>query len=156
MAINFSASTLLAGPEVAGLLPSDRPVVIEITENERVDDYAALRSALRDLAPNCHVAVDDAGAGYASLRHIMALRPECVKLDIYWISDIDTDPARQALIAGLIHFTNELGCRLLAEGIERTAELDTLKALGVPYGQGYLLGRPAPSPSALLLAAGTA
>jgi len=87
----------------------------------------------------------DAGAGYASLRHILAVRPRCVELDIYWITDIDADPARQAVLAGLVHFANRLGCCLVAEGIERQSELLALKLLGITHGQGRLLGRPSPA-----------
>jgi EAL domain-containing protein (putative c-di-GMP-specific phosphodiesterase class I)/CheY-like chemotaxis protein len=145
LALNFSLSTLLTRPDLAVLLPHDRPTVIEITENERVSDYDALRRALDRLGPLTEVAVDDAGAGYASLRHILAVRPRCVKLDIYWITDIDADPARQAVLAGLVHFANRLGCCLVAEGIERQSELLALKLLGITHGQGRLLGRPSPA-----------
>jgi EAL domain-containing protein (putative c-di-GMP-specific phosphodiesterase class I) len=145
LALNFSLSTLLTRPDLPLLLPHDRPTVIEITENERVSDYDALRRAVERLGPLTEVAVDDAGAGYASLRHILAVRPRCVKLDIYWITDIDSDPARQAVLAGLVHFANRLGCCLVAEGIERQSELLALKLLGITHGQGRLLGRPSPA-----------
>jgi EAL domain-containing protein (putative c-di-GMP-specific phosphodiesterase class I) len=142
LALNFSVSTVLTRPDIELLLPKDRPVVIEITENERVDDHEALRRALARLGPNVHVAVDDAGASYASLRHIVSVRPRCVKLDIYWITDIDSDPARQAVLAGLVHLSNKLGRYLVAEGIERQSELLALRQLGITHGQGALLGRP--------------
>ena len=145
LALNFSLSTLLTRPDLARVLPHDRATVIEITENERVSDYDALRRTLERLGPTTEVAVDDAGAGYASLRHILAVRPRCVKLDIYWITDIDADPARQAVLAGLAHFADRLGCCLVAEGIERQSELLALKLLGITHGQGRLLGRPAPA-----------
>ncbi|HVM64719.1 MAG TPA: EAL domain-containing protein, partial [Acidimicrobiales bacterium] len=145
LALNFSASTILARPDIELLLPKDRTVVIEITENERVDDHEALRRALARLGPNVHVAVDDAGASYASLRHIVIVRPRCVKLDIYWITDLEGDPARQAVLAGLVHLSNKLGCYLVAEGIERQSELLALRQLGITHGQGTLLGRPRPA-----------
>jgi EAL domain-containing protein (putative c-di-GMP-specific phosphodiesterase class I) len=88
--------------------------------------------------------VDDAGANYASLRHIVAVRPRCVKIDIAWITDIDSDPARQAVLAGLVYLSNKLGCYLVAEGIERQSELLALRQLGITHGQGALLGRPRP------------
>ncbi len=145
LALNFSPSTVLSRPDIALLLPKDRPTVIEITEQERVDDHEALRRALDRLGPNVHVAVDDAGASYASLRHIVTVRPRCVKLDIYWVTDIDSDPARQAVLAGLVHLSDKLGCYLVAEGIERQSELLALRQLGITHGQGALLGRPRPA-----------
>jgi EAL domain-containing protein (putative c-di-GMP-specific phosphodiesterase class I) len=86
--------------------------------------------------------IDDAGAGFSSLRHILELRPYAVKLDIALVRSIETDTARQALIAGMAYFAVKTGCVLVAEGIETAAERDALRALAVPLGQGYLLGRP--------------
>lgn len=122
------------------------PLVLEITEHERVEDYPALRRAVDRLGDHVRLSVDDTGAGYASLQHILALEPEFVKLDRSWIAGIDTDPARQALVAGLASFAARTGCRLVAEGIETRAELATVTDLAVELGQGYLLGRPAPAP----------
>ena len=116
--------------------------MLEITEHVAIDDYERLRSAIAVLGPRVRLAVDDAGAGYASLRHILELAPSIVKLDIGLVRGIDSDPARQALIAGVGHFAAKRGIRLVAEGIETTEELATLRSLGVGYGQGYLLGRP--------------
>jgi len=107
-----------------------------------IDDYPALRHELAALGPTVRLAVDDAGAGYASLRHILELAPDFVKLDIGLIRGIDADPARQALIAGMGYFAVKRRLRLIAEGIETAAELKALRALAVGYGQGYLLGRP--------------
>ena len=90
------------------------------------------------------MAVDDAGAGFASLRHILELRPAFVKVDRSLIADINSDPVRRALMVGMRHFTGSAGCRLIAEGIETEEELAALLALQVPLGQGYLLGPPAP------------
>ena len=101
--------------------------------------------ALKLLKPGTRLAVDDAGAGYASLRHILTLRPDFIKLDRDWVEAIDGDAARQALVAGLLHFARSLGARLVAEGIETEAELTTLQAIGVELGQGYLFARPAPA-----------
>ena len=88
------------------------------------------------------LAVDDAGAGYASFRHILELAPSLVKLDIGLIRGIDSDPARQALLAGMAYFGSKRRIRLVAEGIETIGELQALRSLAIPYGQGYLLGRP--------------
>jgi EAL domain-containing protein (putative c-di-GMP-specific phosphodiesterase class I) len=145
LALNVSPGFVLASPELPALLAgTDRAVVLEITEHAQVDDYGALRAALARIEPPVAVAVDDAGSGYASLRHILALRPAYVKLDLSWVRDIDADPARQALVAGLAHFAAETGCALIGEGIETEAERSTLLRLNVPLGQGYLFGRPAP------------
>jgi PAS domain S-box-containing protein len=127
------------GPLLAGV---DRRITLEITEHAVVADYAVLRREVAALGPTVHLAVDDAGAGYASLRHILELAPNFVKLDLGLIRGIDTDPARQALIAGMSYFAVKRNVRLVAEGIETAAELETLRSLGIPYGQGYLFGRP--------------
>jgi EAL domain-containing protein (putative c-di-GMP-specific phosphodiesterase class I)/DNA-binding response OmpR family regulator len=144
ISVNVSGGTLLA-PELDGLVTaSRRPVVLELTENERVVDYARVRERLASL-PATRLAVDDAGAGYASLRHIFELRPDLIKLDRSWISELDADPARQALIGGLAGFARVVGAEIVAEGIEHAEELLTLQGLGVSLGQGYLLDRPAPA-----------
>lgn len=96
---------------------------MELTEHERIDDYEAVRAALQRLGPNVKLAIDDAGSGFASLRHIFALQPAYVKLDIEWVRGIDRDPIRRALVSGLVYFGSETGCELIAEGIETDAEL---------------------------------
>jgi EAL domain-containing protein (putative c-di-GMP-specific phosphodiesterase class I) len=97
-----------------------------------------------ELGRKVELAVDDVGAGYASLRHILELHPDFVKLDRSLIAGVEVDEARQAMIVGLSHFARTTGCRLIAEGIETEAERKTLRALDIALGQGYLLGRPAP------------
>jgi EAL domain-containing protein (putative c-di-GMP-specific phosphodiesterase class I) len=108
-----------------------------------IEDYPSLSSALRSLGPSIRLAVDDAGSGFASLRHILELAPDVVKLDIGLIRGMDEDAARQALVAGMVHFADLGHFFLIAEGVETEPERDTLIALGVRLGQGYLLGRPA-------------
>lgn len=127
------------------LARSDRAIVIEVTEHAQIADYEAFRRAIQGLG-DVRLAVDDAGAGYASLRHILELEPAYVKLDISLVRGIDGDPLRQALAAGLEHFAVHGGCQLIAEGVEREAEARALGELGVEFGQGYLFGRPEPSP----------
>jgi EAL domain-containing protein (putative c-di-GMP-specific phosphodiesterase class I)/DNA-binding NarL/FixJ family response regulator len=146
LSVNLSADVLRLEPGLGKILASAerRPLIIEITEHERIDDYEAVRMALEELGPHVRLAVDDAGSGYASLRHILALNPAFVKLDIEWVHGIDRDPVRRALVSGLIHFASETGCELIAEGIETEAELEALRGLGITLGQGYLLGRPKP------------
>ena len=131
-------------PLVATLEAAARDTVIEITEQVPVESYAGLRVALDHLRGHVRVAVDDAGAGYAGLRHILEIRPEIVKLDIALVRNVNADPARRALISSMVSFAAETNCSLVAEGVETDAELSTLRGLGVTYGQGYLFGRPAP------------
>jgi PAS domain S-box-containing protein len=119
------------------------PTVFEVTEREPIDDYGAFREAMGRVQ-SAMWAVDDAGAGHASLRHIIELRPDFVKLDRHLVSGIAGDPIRQALVAGMLHFAASIGVRIVAEGIETHAERLTLHALGVEFGQGYLFGRPEP------------
>lgn len=142
LSINLSPQVIVSGAAQALVRSCERPLAFEVTEHVPIDDYAALRRALLESGP-AHVAVDDAGAGYASLRHILELQPDVVKLDIGLVRNIDSDPARQALVAGLVHYAQTAGLDLIGEGIETEAERATLRSLGVPLGQGYLFGRPA-------------
>ena len=86
--------------------------------------------------------MDDAGAGYASMRHILEIRPAFAKLDISLVRGIDGDELRQAMAAGFQYYALRTGCRLVAEGVETEEEASALRALGVDLGQGYLFGRP--------------
>jgi PAS domain S-box-containing protein len=141
--INVSPELVLAGEPLAAILDgSARPVVLELTEHVAITDYPALRAALERLGPTIRLAVDDAGAGFASLRHILELGPDYVKLDRAIVRRVDRDPARQALVAGLVHFAARTGAILVAEGVETEAEVRQVRALGVPLAQGYRLGRP--------------
>ena len=90
--------------------------------------------------------IDDAGAGFSSLKHVLGLHPDAIKLDLALTRDIDTDPVRRALAASLVAFAREIGATIVAEGIETRGELETLRALGVTHGQGYYLARPGPGP----------
>jgi EAL domain-containing protein (putative c-di-GMP-specific phosphodiesterase class I) len=144
LSINAAPLTILSG-ELAPLLGkvAMKQVVLEVTEHARVDDYPALLKALAPLrAGGVRLAVDDAGAGYASLQHIIQLNPDVIKLDMALTRAVDTDPARRALASALIFFAGETGSIIVAEGIETQSELETLRVLGVPRGQGYFLGRP--------------
>lgn len=148
LALNVSPSLVLGATDLGAVLGAggrERELVLELTEHAPVADYAALRAALERVDPPARVAVDDAGSGYSSLRHVLALRPAYVKLDVSLIRGIEADPARQALVAGLVHFAAEVGCHLIGEGIETEAERRTLYRLGVPLGQGHLLGGPLPA-----------
>jgi EAL domain-containing protein (putative c-di-GMP-specific phosphodiesterase class I) len=146
ISLNVSADALEHDRELRRIVSrANRPVIVELTEHDRIDDYAAIRAAFQRLDGDVSLAVDDAGSGYASLRHILSLQPAFVKLDMSWVHDIDGDPVRRALVAGLTYFARETHCQLIAEGIETEGELGALRDLGVELGQGYLLGRPAPS-----------
>jgi PAS domain S-box-containing protein len=142
LSLNASPELVLSGRLGSILAAVSRPVVLEITEHVEIDDYKGLRRELKRLGESVRVAVDDAGAGYASFRHILELAPDFVKIDLDLVRGVDAEPARQALIAGMGYFAVKRKLRLVAEGIETRKELDALQALAVPYGQGYLLGRP--------------
>ncbi|MBV8960015.1 MAG: EAL domain-containing protein, partial [Actinobacteria bacterium] len=148
LAINVSPTTAMTG-ELAQLLaryPQER-LVLELTEHAQVDDYDRLLEALTRLrSRGVCLAVDDAGAGFASLHHILLLSPDIIKLDISLVRDIHEDPVKRALACSLVTFAREIGSTIIAEGIETPDELATLADLGVPWGQGYHLGRPAPLP----------
>lgn len=144
LSVNVSPELLLDPGRLARVLAaSRRPVVVEITEHVAIDDYAPVRRALRSLGPNVRVAIDDAGAGFASFRHVLELEPDFVKIDADLVRGIERDPSRQALVVGMRHFAQETGCTLIAEGVETEDERAMLDALDIRYGQGYLLGRPA-------------
>ncbi|MDF1598759.1 EAL domain-containing protein [Mesorhizobium sp. YIM 152430] len=118
-------------------------IVFEITEHAPVDDYEGLRTRLELLRKKgARIAIDDAGAGFSSLRHIVQLHPDIIKLDMALTRAVDTDMARRALASALIYFAREIGASIVAEGIETEAELRTLGVLGISTGQGYFLGRP--------------
>jgi EAL domain-containing protein (putative c-di-GMP-specific phosphodiesterase class I)/CheY-like chemotaxis protein len=149
LSLNVSPRTVLSASFRKLLLEGSDParIVLEITEHARIDDYDRLNAAFDRLrGPGVRLAVDDAGAGFASLRHILRLAPDFIKLDRTLIDGIERDRSRQALAAGLISFADKIEATIVAEGIERSAELDALKALGVGYGQGFFIARPGPLP----------
>jgi EAL domain-containing protein (putative c-di-GMP-specific phosphodiesterase class I)/DNA-binding response OmpR family regulator len=144
VSVNASPALILERETIAiAAQDQSRPLILELSEREPVDDYGELGRVLEGLG-SVKLAVDDAGAGYASLRHILALRPSYIKLDITWVRDIENDTARQALVAGINHFATLTNCRIIAEGIETDIECDALLRLGIDFGQGYLFGHPEP------------
>ena len=123
-------------------VPVER-LVFEITEHDEVDDYEQLDRALRPLRRRgLRLAVDDAGAGFASLRHILRINPEIIKLDRSLVRDIHRDAGLRALSYSIAAFGAAVEARVVAEGIEREGELNMLRFLGVEFGQGYLLREP--------------
>lgn len=152
ISINASPETFL-DPRLSRIVDGRdlSSIVFEITEHAPVSDYDELTGALDRLrAQGARIAIDDAGAGFSSLRHIVQLRPDIIKLDISLTRAIDTDVARRALASALIFFAHEISASIVAEGIETEAELQALKDLGISAGQGYLLGRPSDIVSAIL------
>jgi PAS domain S-box-containing protein len=143
LGLNFSAGAILDGSAADVVTKANRAIVIEITEHAPIESYAAVRKAIRQ-GGDILISVDDAGAGFASLRHVLELAPDIVKLDIGLIRGIDTDPARQALAAGMCHFGIKTGTTLIAEGVETLGEARVVRELGVELAQGYLFGRPEP------------
>lgn len=145
LAINASPQLVMSGVLETALAaaPIGR-VVVEITEHSAVADYAALRRALAPLKGRARLAVDDVGAGYAGLRHILDLEPDILKLDMSLTRDVDRDPARRALISAMVNFAAGIDARIVAEGIERVGELATLRDLGVYAGQGWHFSRALP------------
>ncbi len=142
--INVSAATAStpAFSETLARAPAGR-VVLEITEHVAVTDYPTLAAALAGLrARGIRVAVDDAGAGFASMQHVLRLAPDVVKLDASLIRGVDSEPAQRALVSALVSFAEATGCSLVAEGIETAGELDAVRALGVTCAQGFHLGMP--------------
>lgn len=122
-------------------------VVFEIVETERAHDPAHLRRILdyyRDAG--FRVALDDVGAGYSSLNLIHLLRPDVLKLDMDMVRGVDRDPYKARIAANLLDVATSLGIDALAEGIETEGELEWVRAHGARLVQGFLLGRPSPSP----------
>ncbi len=145
LSVNCSHRAAMS-PELATVIGDHAPrIVLEITEHEAIDDYVALSRSIDVLRERgIRIAIDDAGAGFASLRHTLLLHPDIVKVDISITRGIDRDRAKRALASALISFADEMGMTIVAEGIETAEELDTLVALGVPFGQGFYLAEPEP------------
>lgn len=145
LSINASPETVLSGAvEKALRRHRGAKIVVELTEHQQVDDFAALKAALDRLKTYASIAIDDVGAGYAGMRHLVDLQPDLLKLDISLTRDIHRDVARQALTTAMVHFAKTLGCKLVAEGIEYEGERAMLAKLGVDFGQGYLFAKPMP------------
>ena len=145
VAFNVSPKSLLRLAKVAQTraeLPLSK-VVVEVTEQAIVENYGDLRDALGPLRDRgLRIAVDDAGAGYASLRHIVELRPDFIKIDRSLVHGVTDDEVRQSAIEAFVLLSQSLGVTIIAEGIEQPRDLLMLRSLGVQAAQGYLLGRP--------------
>ena len=150
VAMNVSPATLLtpACTELLDALPLDR-ILLELSEHDPVEDYDTLTGTLLPFrARGLRLAIDDVGAGFSSLRHIVLTSPDVLKVDRSLVSGIDADPVLHKLVASLVDFGHGCGARVVAEGIETAEEAAALRALGVDYGQGWFYGRPG-APEAL-------
>ena len=151
VALNLSPDTCL-DPKLPVMLKrsglaADR-VVLELTERLPVEEYAPLLSALDPLRQcGVRIAVDDAGSGFSSMRHILRLRPDIIKLDRSLVAGLDSNRGQRALGAAMVDFARETGAQIVAEGIETRAELAAVTQLGMTSGQGYFLGRPSLHPA---------
>jgi len=118
-------------------------IVLEVTERCAISDFPAFRATLEYLRRlGFTVAVDDAGAGYGSLECLAELRPEWLKVDMSLVRGCDTDDVRRHLIEALVMFSHKVGSSLIAEGIETEGEFETLKGIGVEFGQGFYFAQP--------------
>jgi EAL domain-containing protein (putative c-di-GMP-specific phosphodiesterase class I)/CheY-like chemotaxis protein len=148
LSVNVSPGTLASSSllDLLGGTVTER-VVVEMTEQSSVEGYDELNAWLRPIRDmGVRLAIDDVGAGYASLRHVVALTPDLMKVDRTLVTSIDSDHMRRTLMGRLVSFADEVGVGVVAEGVETETELETLRALGVPYAQGFSLGRPGPIP----------
>ncbi|MCW2778989.1 MAG: response regulator receiver modulated diguanylate phosphodiesterase [Frankiales bacterium] len=144
LAVNVSPAALLDARTQGHLDGADLSrVVVEVTEHEAVADYPRVQAVLDRLRERgARIAVDDTGAGYASLRHVLLLQPEVVKLDTLLVRDLATDPRKRSLVVALVRFAQEVGTTVLAEGIETREQLEALLGIDVELGQGWHLGVP--------------
>jgi EAL domain-containing protein (putative c-di-GMP-specific phosphodiesterase class I) len=140
---SFRADAVERTLEHCGLSPSD--VVFEISEQESIGNFAIFRE-VRDYYGKLgfQIALDDTGAGYASLEAVMELAPEFIKMDRAFVAGIDEDPSRQELLRALQSLAQRIGARMIGEGLDTLEELTTLAQLGIAYGQGWLFGKPHP------------
>lgn len=148
MSFNVSPPTLLSeglAQALAGVAPER--VVIELTEHMAVEKYEPLIEAIRGYRKRgFRLAMDDVGAGYAGLSQLLRIGPTLVKLDLALTRGIHTDPVKQALAAAAAAFASRVGNKLVAEGIETVEDMQTLRVLGIRYGQGYYFAKPGPLP----------
>jgi EAL domain-containing protein (putative c-di-GMP-specific phosphodiesterase class I) len=145
VAMNVSPATLMTSgcAELLRELPLER-VLLELSEHDPVEDYDALLAVLAPFrAAGLRLAIDDVGAGFSSLRHIVVTTPDVIKIDRSIVSGLDADPVLTTLVRSLVEFARGIDARVVAEGVETAAEADVLRSLDVDYGQGWHFGRPA-------------
>lgn len=148
VAMNISPTTLLTDEclELLGRLPLDR-ILLELSEHQQVEDYDLLKGVLAPLrGGGMRLAIDDVGAGFSSLRHIVLTQPDVIKLDRSIVTGVGADPVLRVLVRSLADLAVACGATVVAEGVETEADSLELAGLGVHYGQGWFYGRPgAPS-----------
>jgi len=146
ISINVSPATILSARFWTLMHECDgKSVVLELTEHVEVSDYAQYQGALAALRRlGVRVAVDDAGAGYAGLCHILALSPEIIKMDRSIVENVVHDLPTREMLAAILGFVRAHNGALIAEGVETADHATALTALGFRYGQGYYFGRPKP------------
>jgi EAL domain-containing protein (putative c-di-GMP-specific phosphodiesterase class I) len=134
--------TTLAAAE-AHNFPVDR-IIFEVTEGERIDDGPWFAQILREYK-RCgfKTAIDDFGAGYAGMKLLSDFQPDIIKIDMDLIRNVDTKPARQAIVRSLVRLCDELDIKVVAEGIETVGERDFLQDVGIRLMQGFLFAKPA-------------
>jgi len=140
---NFRADALCRTLERHQLEPRD--VVFEISEQESIGNFSIFRE-VRDYYGKLgfQIALDDTGAGYQSLEAVLQLSPEFIKMDRSFVQGIDQDSGKQELLRALQSVAEHIGARIIGEGLDTLAELETLGKLGIPFGQGWLFGKPQP------------
>ena len=147
VAMNVSPATLVT-PECGALLarlPADR-VLLELSEHDQVEDYDALSAAVAaPRAAGMRLAIDDVGAGFSSLRHIVVTAPDVIKLDRSIVDGVAADRVLTTLVGSLVDFAHGSGTLVVAEGVETAQDAAALRGLGVDLGQGWFFGRPGPA-----------
>jgi EAL domain-containing protein (putative c-di-GMP-specific phosphodiesterase class I) len=144
VSVNLSPAVFLAD-ELLRRIPGQSAgrVVLELTENEEIADYARLRQRISTLRRmGLRLAVDDTGSGYAGMRQLVEIKPDIIKMDYHITHDMHLDPARLAMATALVDFCDRTHAILLAEGVETKEELQAAVKLGIPLAQGYHLSRP--------------
>lgn len=144
LSVNASPATL-ASDRFRQAVRATEParLVIEVTEHAAVEDYDALRNTRRMLAElGVGLAIDDVGAGFSGLTHIVRLAPDIIKLDASLVRDVDQCKAKQAMLSAVTSFAARTNTAVIAECIESEQELTALRVLGVGYGQGFYLASP--------------
>jgi diguanylate cyclase (GGDEF)-like protein len=146
VAVNLSPDVILDGG-LDELLADHDPtrVIIEVTQHAPVTSYQDLeRSLAKHRDRGLRLAVDDVGADYASLTHVLRMRPDVLKVDMSLVRGVDTDVVRQSLVAAIASLAQGLNASVVAKGVETDAELQALLGLDIDQGQGYLFKRPSP------------
>jgi EAL domain-containing protein (putative c-di-GMP-specific phosphodiesterase class I) len=140
---HFRPDAVIRTLERSGLAPQN--VVFEISEKESIENFSAFRE-VRDEYKSLgfRFALDDTGAGYASLQAVIELAPDFIKVDRSFVTGVDSDRAKQTLIRALQSVAGGIGAQLVGEGLDTLEELEMLGKLAIPFGQGWLFGKPTP------------